>query len=588
MNGYDNIIEQLERAKHNFKITNLHLDPALDFNPISDDKATVLMQALKDTHITTLVLGVSCLDKNGVTVIAQILRNSKITRLDFGYSQIDNDGIKELTTVLRDTHITTLIFNEGRIWAQALKATNITKLHLHMSNSIISNDRVKEVEKVLKGTNITKLHLSMIDMVSYDKVKEVTKDLKDTHITTLIIYADNIMILDDEITALTQALKDSKVTKLALVGCVKDDIDIEQYERFAQENGIPWDCYTSFSNHKVKKLAEGLEYTNITELNLSNNYICKNGVTALAQVLRSTKITKLNLSDNYISDDGITALAQVLRSTEIIELDLYNNRISDEVLNNLNEIVLNNKKTADKLCTIFKILVFQENINFEELNKQAEDFMDMITNKPKAIIHLINNKNISILKLSWDLNKFCELISRVCNNSDYNYVDILSKYEGSNFPEVVKALLVNRPNDMYADLDRNILHPYVVELLSKYDMPVLYKVGMSNPTPQEMIKYYHEHSDLRGALKAIHVVCKEMMMHYLLDPDSSDALDAVSVVFEEMIKYDHDRAKDMAAEDAVNGLCNMVKYYEQNSNSPNAQLLVEYECLGKYTHLLYI
>jgi hypothetical protein len=82
-------------------------------------------------------------------------------------------------------------------------------------------------------------------------------------------------------------------------------------------------------NIGITVIAESLENnSSLRELDLSDNLICEDGVSALATVLRHPNfaLTSLHINENTIGDIGINALTDALLHNSMLkELSIYDN-----------------------------------------------------------------------------------------------------------------------------------------------------------------------------------------------------------------------------------------------------------------------
>ena len=83
-----------------------------------------IINALKDTNITTLDLACNQIGAQGAVALANALKDTHITTLDLAYNQIGAEGAVALANALKDTHITTLDLSRNEIGDQGITAWN--------------------------------------------------------------------------------------------------------------------------------------------------------------------------------------------------------------------------------------------------------------------------------------------------------------------------------------------------------------------------------------------------------------------------------------------------------------------------------
>jgi Ran GTPase-activating protein (RanGAP) involved in mRNA processing and transport len=108
----------------------------------------------------------------------------------------------------------------------------------------------------------------------------------------------------------------------------------------------------------ITVIAESLENnSSLRELDLSDNLICEDGVSALCNVLRhpNSVLKILDIRNNSIRDIGVMALSTVLRhpNSKLERLDISDNVIGDIGINALTDALINN--------SMLKELTIEEN-----------------------------------------------------------------------------------------------------------------------------------------------------------------------------------------------------------------------------------
>ncbi len=187
----------------------------------------------------------------------------------------------------------------------------------------------------------------------------------------------------------------------------------------------------------VKAVAESLNYTNITDLNMSNNEIDDDlvivftksfngnqirsiefqdndeigdrGAIALANMLRGSKITCLGLDNNKIGDRGATAFAKALKDCQLVQLDLACNFIGDEGLtafsqtakySNIIYLKLRfNNITQQKLVDFYKMLNEQRYLKVEKECKRLQDIFLNEENEFKDLAEISTKDKLEFVEI---------------------------------------------------------------------------------------------------------------------------------------------------------------------------------------------
>ncbi len=176
------------------------------------------------------VLKVRTEDLNLQTLIAQLAANPNVTTLDLAnnniLSPLNLDGIAAVGKALKDTKITTLLLGGTDIGLPGVRAilpelkhTSVTTLSLYGNGMLsdvninIESSGIIEFVKLLKDTNITTLDIGD-NNIGYEGAKTLIPLLKDTKVTTLGLGHNKIG--SEEAKAIIPLLKDTKITTLNL------------------------------------------------------------------------------------------------------------------------------------------------------------------------------------------------------------------------------------------------------------------------------------------------------------------------------------------------------------------------------------
>ncbi|XP_022203928.2 uncharacterized protein LOC111060565 [Nilaparvata lugens] len=255
-----------------------------------------LVQALKDTTITSLNLSRNGIDCDLLIDLAQYLPSTQIKSLDLSKNSIGLKGYDYLVNIVGETQISSL---------------NMTR------NSFL---------KVVTDRKYSEENESFIDE-EYDEpihcngeCNSTDRDLDETveEATRSVINMLDSKSIDPS--CVLPLLKNSKVELLDL----------------------------SFSRINPKSFASFAPYlldSSLTILDLSDNELGNDGVKILASVLKNTKIRSLNLSANHINCDGLKVFAPCLVDSQITSLNLSRNRFDFNGMNSLALVLPNTKIT---------------------------------------------------------------------------------------------------------------------------------------------------------------------------------------------------------------------------------------------------
>lgn len=184
------------------------------------------------------------------------------------------------------------------------------------------------------------LYLSCSDIEDQD-AKALGVAIRGTMVTYLEFSCNN----PKQVKYLAEGLEGTKVTSLNLrnnnIGAHVKDLAKALRKTIVTSLNLRWN---NLGAQGAKDLAEALKGTMITLLNLEWNKIEAQGAVELAIALNGTKIISLNLCCNKIgyqdSKDlakALNDLAQALQETNIISLNLKDNRIPDELYSDFKE-----------------------------------------------------------------------------------------------------------------------------------------------------------------------------------------------------------------------------------------------------------
>jgi hypothetical protein len=200
-----------------------------------------------------------------------------------------------------------LHFMETIINALQNKSCKIRYLSFQNINMVFSEDAIKLLTNFLK-TNKTIISLEL--NMSYENTKQAFKDIgsmfaKNKTITTFILTCENpdtgiSNVADKNMKYLTEGLERSKLEKLSFFG-----------------TGL-----TSKGASEVAKLIRN-PATNLTNVDIANNYISKNAFTTvlLPAIRKNVTLTEFEMFRNIEDDDEEESMS------ELIELELEKNKL---------------------------------------------------------------------------------------------------------------------------------------------------------------------------------------------------------------------------------------------------------------------
>ncbi|XP_022200010.2 uncharacterized protein LOC111056909, partial [Nilaparvata lugens] len=246
-----------------------------------------LVQALKDTKITSLNLSGNDIDCDLLIDLAQYLSSTQIKTLDLSENRIGHKGFEYFNEILKETKISSLNVSKNSV-GQFFACKN--------NSSSVEHSSECSHAKIFENSASTYLDLSHSSN-SVD-LKCIASILKNSKIKHLNLYRS--IQSSESFGLFVRYLVDSSLTVLNLSGC-------------------------KIGNNGVKILASVLKNTKIRSLDLSGNHIRCEGLNVFAPCLIDSQITYLNLSENRVDSIdglGINSLALVLPNTKITKLDI--------------------------------------------------------------------------------------------------------------------------------------------------------------------------------------------------------------------------------------------------------------------------
>jgi hypothetical protein len=284
-------------------------------------------QYLKGTNVHTLEFHCNHYESTGLSDLFKHLDQTRVSKIVLrGYHRLNYDQIVSFTAAMSSSQIKKLELDGDPTNENEFKRTLFINMLLPNSaiealtlrntwSSPCSND-VKQLAALLPRSKIKKLKLDRI--IKINKSLMILADvLPKTHVKVLEL-PDLAYV---EMSCLFNALRNSKVRRLNL----------------AYKQGM--------QPHKphigINSLASILPFTQLEELDLTNNKIYPVGIKALAAVLPNTKLKKINLTHNFIDADAILALAKVLPKSCLEEIYLCSEQIKASGITAITKLLAN-------------------------------------------------------------------------------------------------------------------------------------------------------------------------------------------------------------------------------------------------------
>jgi hypothetical protein len=152
----------------------------------------------------------------------------------------------------------------------------------------------------------------------------------------------------------------------------------------------------------MKAFGEALEKnTTVTTLDLNYNQISDAGAGALGKALvKNTILTTLSLNDNQISNAGAKVLSEALRKNSTLTmLSLYGNQISDVLIQQINSLIIRNRRYLKELqVAVCQQLKVGRILLYKAYPNESEDslFLAMpLEMREKIVTHAVENIHLT-------------------------------------------------------------------------------------------------------------------------------------------------------------------------------------------------
>jgi Ran GTPase-activating protein (RanGAP) involved in mRNA processing and transport len=276
-------------------------------------KTNGLEKILRETkNITTLKLKFKGINRNLVESIADYLKkNIKLKTLDLSYNEYTKH-IETITKALKyNSTLTELNLRNSRFYtvdiAEVLKI-NTTLTILNLSYTDICGEMLAETLKI--NTTLTTLDLSY-NWICGEILAEVLK----INTTLRTLYVNNNMIDSPGMTAIAEALKNSKLTTIDIsynnVGHNTAKAIAETLKRNPTLTTLMLNN-TRMHSSEIVTIAKALKINQtLTTLDISYNDLGYHGTIAETIEINTT-LTTLNFSYCNINDDGVKLIEKAL------------------------------------------------------------------------------------------------------------------------------------------------------------------------------------------------------------------------------------------------------------------------------------
>jgi Ran GTPase-activating protein (RanGAP) involved in mRNA processing and transport len=311
-------------------------------NNIADPEAAAIIQFLKTTNSTTQII----LSHNKIShelqnkIIAMTARNLGLEAIAKGHLVLDlrgkRIGIEELAVILQGlgnkNNVTEIDLAENNITDQGAEAIihflNITNanINIKLENNPIS-DHLQSKITTLMARNLA-LKTIADEPANFDFVD---KNFEPKDIAIIIAaMAKNYSITGVNLTNISLSDK--------LQNEIGEIIQRNQIIRLINDSQNRLDLRGKhFGDQKLQKIIKGLRdksCKSITEVDLAENDLIKEGVIALFEFLATNKqVNKINLENNKINVLAIEALTRFLKTTDAItDINLNNNNLEEKAV----------------------------------------------------------------------------------------------------------------------------------------------------------------------------------------------------------------------------------------------------------------
>ncbi|KAF4071787.1 hypothetical protein AMELA_G00266870 [Ameiurus melas] len=317
----------------------------LSNNNLQNSGVQQLTEGLKNQSCVLKILRLSdcSITEEGYTALAEALKSSHLIELDLRGNDPGASGVKLLTDVLQDPHC-------------KLKTLSLLK-------SPAAQEACTWLDSVIGKNSLLQKELDLSMMETGDSgVEKLSALLKDSHCKLKKIRLNKCNLTEESCSALAGVLnlKSCSVRELDLSNNSLQDSGVTLLSAGLKSPQCKLEILTlsmcDLMEGSCSALAEVLNYSQLRELDLSNNSLQDSGVTQLSAGLKSPqcKLEILRLKTCEITAGSCSALAEVLNSeySQLRELDLSNNSLQDSGVTQLSAGLKNpqSRLTIIRLC----------------------------------------------------------------------------------------------------------------------------------------------------------------------------------------------------------------------------------------------
>ncbi|XP_053534226.1 uncharacterized protein LOC108264148 isoform X4 [Ictalurus punctatus] len=316
----------------------------LSNNNLQNSGVQQLSEGLKNQSCVLKILRLSdcSITEEGYAALAEALKSSHLIELDLRGNDPGASGVKLLTDALQDPHCT-------------LKTLSLLK-------SPAAQEACTWLDSVLGKNSLLQKELDLSMMETGDSgVEKLSALLEDSHCKFQKIRLNKCNLTEESCSALASVLnlKSCSVRELDLSNNSLQDSGVTRLSAGLKSPQCKLEILTlsmcGLLEESCSALAEVLKYSQLRELDLSNNSLQDSGVTRLSAGLKSPqcKLEILRLKTCLISAGSCSALAEVLSSeySQLRELDLSNNSLQDSGVTQLSAGL----KTPQSRLTIIRL-----------------------------------------------------------------------------------------------------------------------------------------------------------------------------------------------------------------------------------------
>lgn len=287
-------------------------------------------------------------------LVNAIKSNEHITALHIERIDLNDECINYLSTLLKTScSLTDLSISESNICRSNIEC---------IANAIIQSPCITTIGFSGNGIDNTcgdsllkiisqKCNISSIDLSHNNIGGSIEHLFNFSSLSSLDISYNNIGLSDDYVSQLANIVKtNSSITNLNLEGNILKSSGVSKVISVIDESSPLKSLNLGDNGISVIGsivISEMLERSNISHLNIENNYLIGDyGITYIINALMSNKkLISINIDGTNIKNQSMRNILSVLDvNNTLVEILLENNNISKELISNMNDILDKNKK----------------------------------------------------------------------------------------------------------------------------------------------------------------------------------------------------------------------------------------------------